>query len=692
MKIRTLALVGTVVAALPCVVATLWMSLQEVRHLRVSQDAVEGARVVSAVQRAQTALVLDIGEMITASRAAAPDRAALARVSGVATTALGKALAATTAARIDPAPLAKAIDQLRTLGERLQGQLAKPPADRDPAFAKDATELRFRSAAQLNALTAKAARQAGGAGSDIAVLIGLAEHVMDIRDQIGGRNLLLNGVIGTQTVAPETLVRLERLTGRADQAWTNAERQVAALGDGAPLATTFAQVRDRFRQDLEPRWQKVIDVARAHVAAAQGVAPPNWPDTLVAHRAWSVPAQAEVLVLRDAALDAAVAASEDVADAALRALGFALALTATAIGFAIAAGWMLLRGIVLPLTRVTDAVQQIAGGALGTPVPSLGRRDELGGLAKAIEHLRQGALERERLVAAERDEATAKAARTARVEALLQQFEAQTAAVLRSVAVAARNLDTTAETLDATAHESIARATSVGAASEEASTSVDTVAGSAKDLANATAEIARRIADGATMARRAAEDARTTDAAVQALSASAQGIGDVVGVISTIAGQTNLLALNATIEAARAGEAGKGFAVVASEVKNLAGQPAKATEQIGAQIAGMQQQTARAVDAITGITRTIAQIHDTVTEISGATETQAGAAHEIGRAAHEAAAGTEDVSRHAAGVADDARRTGDAAQQVRDASSALARQAADLDREVERFLTDLRAA
>ncbi|MBN8896857.1 MAG: methyl-accepting chemotaxis protein, partial [Rhodospirillales bacterium] len=682
------ALVGTVVATLPCVAATLWMSRMEAVNWRVAEQALEGARVVSAVQRAQTALVLEAGELTTAARAATPDRNALTRTREAATGALNAAVAATRAAGLDPAPLTAAASQFDALRTRLDGILAKPPAERDPAFGTDVTNLRFRMAGQMTALASKEARRAGRASPEIAVLMTLAQHAMDIRDQIGGRNLLLNAVIGAASVAPETIVRLDRQTGRAEEAWANAERQVVALDPGDPIAATFAQTRDRFRQIHEPRWQKAIEIARSHVGDPGVGAATPWPETLAQHRVWSLPAQSEVLALRDAALDAAVLASAGEAAAALRALTAALVLTAVTIGLAVTAGWLLLHRIVMPVARVTEAVQRIAGGARATSVPGIGRRDELGGLATAIEHLRQGAMERERLVEAERQEAAAKATRSARVETLLQQFEAQTAAVLRSVAVAARDLDGTAETLDATARESVARATSVGAASEEASASVETVAGSAKDLATSTTEIAGRIAEGAAMARRAAEDARTTDSAVQALSASAQGIGDVVGVISSIASQTNLLALNATIEAARAGEAGKGFAVVASEVKSLAGHTAKATEQIGAQIAEMQQQTVRAVDAITGITRTIAQIHDTVNGISGATETQAGAAQEIGRAAHEAAAGTEDVSRHAAGVAEDARRTGEAAQQVRDASSALARQAADLDREVEQFLGD----
>ena len=88
---------------------------------------------------------------------------------------------------------------------------------------------------------------------------------------------------------------------------------------------------------------------------------------------------------------------------------------------------------------------------------------------------------------------------------------------------------------------------------------------------------------------------------MQELNEAAKRIGDVVSLITDIAEQTNLLALNATIEAARAGEAGRGFAVVAGEVKALAGQTAKATEDIAKQIAGMQHATSRSIEAIEAI-------------------------------------------------------------------------------------------
>ncbi|WP_456316561.1 methyl-accepting chemotaxis protein [Teichococcus cervicalis] len=191
---------------------------------------------------------------------------------------------------------------------------------------------------------------------------------------------------------------------------------------------------------------------------------------------------------------------------------------------------------------------------------------------------------------------------------------------------------------------------------------------------------------------RAAQDAQRTDATVRALSAAAQRIGDVVGLISSIAGQTNLLALNATIEAARAGEAGKGFAVVASEVKSLAGQTAKATEEIATQIGQIQQETQAAVQAIQGIAGTIGEVGQISGAIAAAVEQQGAATREIARNVQQAADGTRDVTRHVREVSQLVGETGGAAQDVLGAAGELSRQSERLSRQVADFLAGLKAA
>jgi methyl-accepting chemotaxis protein len=282
--------------------------------------------------------------------------------------------------------------------------------------------------------------------------------------------------------------------------------------------------------------------------------------------------------------------------------------------------------------------------------------------------------------------------RTARIEQLNQAFDASASEVLDIVAAAASELTSTSVGLSDHSATAARQASAVAQASEHASANVQTVAAATEHLASSIQEISRQIAQSSSVADQAVSEAAETNGAIRNLADGAQKIGDVVNLITDIAGRTNLLALNATIEAARAGEAGKGFAVVASEVKNLATQTARATEEITGQVSAMQAATTAAVKSIERIDRTITQMSEIATSIVAAVEQQTAATSKIAGSVQSTASRTTEVSSHIGGLSLVVTQTGEGATNVLRAADALSRQSEALRKRVITFLSEIRAA
>jgi methyl-accepting chemotaxis protein len=384
--------------------------------------------------------------------------------------------------------------------------------------------------------------------------------------------------------------------------------------------------------------------------------------------------------------------------------------------------FFVIRGIVGPMGSLTEATRRLADGDITSEIDLPETSDEIGTLVRATKGFRLNLIETERLRAEQQEaekqsaeraalrekdrhageikteedrrssEAKAEEDRKQAMLAMADDFESNVMSVIEAVSSATTEMRASAESMTKTAEHTSQQSSAVAAASEEASTNMQTVASAAEELSASVGEIGRQVSESNRIAVAAVAEVSDTNQKVQGLAEAAQKIGEVVNLINDIASQTNLLALNATIEAARAGEAGKGFAVVASEVKSLATQTAKATDEIGGQIAGIQQATGEAVTAIEGISGVIGQISEISTAVATAVEEQGSATREIAGNVQQAASGTQAVSGSIVQVNQAAEETGQSAGQVLNAAEELSRQSDTLRRQVESFLQTVRAA
>jgi methyl-accepting chemotaxis protein len=329
------------------------------------------------------------------------------------------------------------------------------------------------------------------------------------------------------------------------------------------------------------------------------------------------------------------------------------------------------RGVAVPLATMTLITEQVAAGEKDVVVPHSERRDEIGALARSIGVFQQAMRRNEELNRTVTDDASGRAHRQELMSDEISRFSADVEATLSELGRISDQMLAASTQLATAADDASSKTARAEAASSEASSNVSDIASAADELSASVNEIDRQVAQSNAIASKAVSEAGRTNLAVKELDEAAARIGDVVKLITDIAEQTNLLALNATIEAARAGDAGRGFAVVAGEVKALAGQTSRATEEIGAQIAGMQRATVRSIEAITAIEHTIREIGN----ISGAI---AAAVTEQGAATSEIARSVETAARRTVETANEVNLVGSATQDTRASAVAVKRVADDL--------------
>ena len=352
----------------------------------------------------------------------------------------------------------------------------------------------------------------------------------------------------------------------------------------------------------------------------------------------------------------------------------------------------LTRRLTRPLATLASDVRRLGAGELDTSLSGRDRKDEIGDLARAVDVFRAAAIERLRLEEQQIEEGRRREIRQQEIDRLVAEFRAEVHNTIEAVTRRMADMTATASDLTQVAEETTVRTGEAAHASSTASGSVGSVAAAAEELDASIRNLGTQVNAARDVVESATEGANAANAKVGGLRVASEEIGKIVTLIQSIAGQTNLLALNATIEAARAGEAGKGFAVVASEVKNLAGQTAKATEEIAHQIAAIQTSSEEAAEAIQAITDTMATVNRYTVAMADAMGQQSEATTSISGNVHAAAAATGSVLGIVERVASAADATTRSAQSVKDSAAEVERETKALEDLLAGFLEKVTAA
>ncbi|WP_148287848.1 methyl-accepting chemotaxis protein [Rhodopseudomonas sp. B29] len=693
MRVRALFMVCVAAMTVVIVAAAAVFVVQGWRDYRNADEASRIAAAMTALLQATEQTSVGRGPHNAALVAEPPPSpealANIARAREAMTLSLSKARTAIAAASYADrdralATLDRVAAQLAELQGKLDAAYRVPRGERDPALLKDYVPRMLAVSTALNGAALGLERAATLAHESVGSLIEVARLAWDMRDAAGRRASYFTRAAGNaKKLTIDDIEQASALTGEIRHAWVRLQATASEFGDSGALQAAV--------KAAEPEFFGKADRFIAELTA-KGLVGGDYGYSFQEVLTRLVTPALSVMPIRDAAMAQAVRIAEGERDAAMMRLiavcaGLVLVL-AMVVGVVIAFD----RRVVRPLVAMTAVISRLADGDHGVEVPARNRSDEIGEIAGALETLRVNAVAAAELERDAEVQRRAREARAARIEELARTFDEASHAAIREVTIVGEEMRDDAEFCSKLAAGASSRATDVAASAEEASVNVGTIAGGAEEMSVAIAAVAERLETCAGIAAAAVREVADANSRIEGLSGAVDKIGAIIKFIQSIASQTNLLALNATIEAARAGEAGRGFAVVATEVKGLATQTAKATEEIAAQIASVEQETAAVVEAIKVIAQTIDRVDAVTGDISASVMQQRQATGEIAANAQQAAAGTKNVSANVGSVSTAMADAEAAALRMIAKAGDLSVRSTDLTARISEFLGGVRAA